>query len=281
LSSSSRNSTSDARVDINLTANRPPVDSLYAAYTASPSLSTLNPLLSTLQIHQHVFQLSQHLRTKLNHASATAQLLFSAANSSSTPSSSSSTAGSIPPPSPPARGSAISFTAVSVTSLEDELLSERIVKTFNIHLPQRQQQSSSPSSSSSSSPSSALPCVVQSDWKTERNKLRGLGIFSYSMRVIIHIPIPLTAQFPSSLASAAASSVLSPAYASFVLTDVHDAGTGLMDSELLDVLPVLMHMAALSRREFAWLLAVLCTFPSDPAFDVLSDTLMQLKPITA
>jgi hypothetical protein len=33
----------------------------------------------------------------------------------------------------------------------------------------------------------------------------------------------------------------------------------------------------LTREEFVWLLSVLCTFPSDFAFDVLSEALMRMK----
>ena len=268
----------DTRVDINLTTARPPVDTLYRDYAASPSLSTLNPLLSALQVHQHVYQLSQHLRSKLAWASPSALLFFSSPRSS--PASSSAS-----PPLPDAEQarSTLSVAAVSVSSLDGELLSERIVKTFHCHLSPTQFPTSSPSSPS---PSPPPPVVVETDWRTERNKMRGMGVHSYSMRVLVHVPLQLTAEFPAVVASAA-STLLSPDYASYVLVDGYDSDEGrvgvgrgqegLAAGGLLDVLPVLMQMGRLSRDEFVWLLSVLCTFPSDVAFDVLSDRLTRLK----
>ena len=241
-------------MDINLTANRPPIDALFAAYLHSPNQQTLSPLLSTLTIHQHLYQLSNHLRTKLSPASATANLFFSP------PSNTTSTSSQHHPTT-----ASISFSAVSVQQLEDEVLSERIVKTFYIHptlLP------TTTTTASSSSP----PIIVESDWHTERNKVRGMGVHSYTMRVLVHVPLPLTAAFPSSLSSAA-SILLSPEYASFVLTDSHDAGVVMRDAELVGVLPVLMGMGTLTEAEWVWLMSVLCVYPSDVAFDVLSAAL--------
>ena len=176
---------------------------------------------------------------------------------------------------------------MNIASLEDELLSERIVKSFHLHIPHPApsptSSPSSPSPSSTTSPS--LPIIVESDWRTERNKLRGLGIFAYSIRTLVHVPLPLTADFPSSVSSAAAPALLTPSYASFVLVDAHDSdvegqggGVGGEGGGLLEALQVLMGMGRLSREDFVWLLSVLCTFPSDLAFDVLSDRLLKLKP---
>ena len=241
----------DTRVDVNLTANRPPIDALFAAYHQSPSLQTLTPLLATLNIHQHLFQLSSHLRVKLSAASATASLFFSPTHSSTSASPSTSSHAT----------AAISFAAVSVQQLDDEVLSERIVKTFTVQ-------------PHSVSPATAItePIIVESDWRTERNKVRGMGVHSYSMRVLVHVPLPLTSGFPSSLSSAA-SILLSPDYASFVLTDSHDAGVVMRDAELVSVLPVLMGMGGLTEAEWVWLMSVLCVHPSDVAFDVLSAAL--------
>jgi len=246
-------------VDINLTANRPPIDALFAAYLQSPSQQTLTPLLATLNIHQHLFQLSSHLRTKLSAASATANLFFSPpANSTATTQSSS---GSGRPT------AAISFSSVNVQQLEDELLSERIVKTFTV-----QPSHSTTATTATTATTDSLPVIVESDWRTERNKVRGLGIHSYSMRVLVHVPLTLTVAFPSSLSSAA-SILLSPQYASFVLTDSHDSGVVARDGELVGVLPVVMGVGGLSEAEWVWLMSVLCTYPSDVAFDVLSAAL--------
>ena len=249
---SSRTRPVDKRVDINLTANRPPIDALFAAYLQSPSQQTLAPLLATLNIHQHLYQLSSHLRTKLSAASATANLFFSP------PLSTTSTTTS-PNSSQTTTTAAISFSAIAVQQLDDEILSERIDKTFQVqpHPPL---------------PASSLPLIVESDWRTERNKVRGMGVQSYSMRVLVHVPLQLTADFPSSLSSAA-SILLSSEYASFVLTDSHDAGEVMRDSELVGVLPVLMGMGGLTEAEWVWLMSVLCTYPSDVAFDVLSAAL--------
>ena len=278
----------DKRADINLTTARPPIASLYSDYSASPSLSTLNPLISALHIHQHVYQLSNHLRAKLAWTSPTALLFFSDPtqhpSSSPSPSPSSSLASS--PPIHAIDHPTISFVALNIASLEDELLSERIVKTFQLHIPHHSPPSPPSSSpSSTSSPfSPSQPIIVESDWRTERNKLRGLGIFSYSIRTLVHIPLPLTTDFPSAVSSTA-SHLLSPSYASFVLVDGHDTdrvgGEGGVEGEaggLLEGVQVLMGMGGLSREEFVWLLSVLCTFPSDVAFDVLSDRLLRLQP---
>ena len=264
-------------MDVNLTTHRPAIAAAYAAYTSSPSLVTLQPLLSTLTVHQHLYQLSDHLRTRLAHGSPTAVLFFSNASPASDtrsalPSSAVTDAASV---STSSVRPTISFAAVSVASLEGELLSERIVKTFHILPPASAAPAPSPSSPASSA---ALPLIVESDWRTERNKLRGLGVFSYSIRVIVHVPLPLTADLPSAVSSAA-STLMSPQYASFVLVDAHDTGTtpGMAEEGLMDALPVLMQMGRLSKEEFVWLLSVLCTFPSDFAFDVLSEQLMKLK----
>ena len=247
----------DARVDINLTVNRPPIDALCAAYVQSPSPVTLKPLLSTLTIHQHLYQLSTHLRTKLAATSATARLFFSPNNST------------------PADGTkstpAISFTAVNVQQLDDELLSERIVKSFNIQ-PHTPPTPTPTTDTATPAASPSLPIIVESDWRTERNKVRGMGVESYSMRVLVHVPLPLTAGFPSSLASAA-SVMLSDEYASFVLTDSYDTGVVMRDAELVGVLPVLMGMGELTEKEWVWLMSELCVHPSDVAFDVLSAAL--------
>ena len=71
-------------------------------------------------------------------------------------------------------------------------------------------------------------------------KLRGMGVFAYSMRVLVHVPLRLTADFPSTLA-ATATTMLSPSYASYVLVDCHDTGPvpEVEAGGLLDVLPVL------------------------------------------
>ena len=267
-------------MDINLTTARPPVDSLYQAYVSSPSLSTLTPLMSTLHIHEHVYQLSDHLRSKLAWTSPTALLFFSPSHPSPAPSAPAQSLS--PSPLPTGERPTISFAAVNVTSLEDELLSERIVKTFHVHLPPSQCPPS-PRSLPTTSPS---PLVVMSDWRTERNKMRGMGICSYSMRVLVHVPLALTADFPPSVASAALT-LLSSDYASFLLVDGYDTDEGregdgaevAAAGGLLELLPVLMQMGKLSREEFVWLFSVLCTFPSDFAFDVLSDRLMKLKAI--
>ena len=254
----------DTRVDINLNANRTPIDALSAAYLQSPSLHTLTPLLATLTIHEHLYQLSNHLRAKLSAASATASLFFSApANTTAAV-----TASATEPANSSRATAAISFEAVSVQQLDDELLSERIVKAFHIH------PTTTPTATRAATANVAgsLPIIVESDWRTERNKIRGMGIHSYSMRVLVHVPLPLTADFPSSLSSAA-SLLLSPQYASFVLTDSHDAGLVMRDVELVGVLPVLMGMGGLSEAEWVWLMSMLCTHPSDVAFDVMSAAL--------
>ena len=240
----------DTRVDINLIANRLSVDALLTAYRQSPSTQTLTPLLATLGIHQHLYQLSTHLRTKLSPASATAKLFFAPASTSSTHSDAST-----------ASPAALTFEAVSVQQLEDEVLSEHIVKTFCHQPPSAAAPTSKP-----------LPVVVESEWRTERNKMRGMGVQSHSMRVLVRVPQPLAAAFPASLLSAS-STVLSSEYASFVLTDSHDAGGVARNEELVAVLPGLLGMGGLTEAEWVWLLSDLCTFPSDVAFDVLSAAL--------
>ena len=240
----------DTRADINLIAHRPPVDALLAAYAQSPSAQTLTPLLATLGVHQHVYQLSAHLRAKLSPASATAQLFFAPASTSD---AAADAAAATPP--------AINFDAVGVQQLEDEVLSERIAKTFCIQPPTAASPTAQPP-----------PIVVESEWRTERNKVRGMGVQSHSMRVLVHVPNALATAFPASLSSRA-TTLLSEEYASFVLTDSHDAGGLQSDAELLRALPALMGMGHLSKGEWAWLMADLCTFPSDVAFDVLSAAL--------
>ena len=74
------------------------------------------------------------------------------------------------------------FAAVNVMRLEDELLSERVVKTFHVLLADQR-----PPHSPSSSSSSASSIIVESDWRTERNKLRGMGVFA--------VPAPREAEF--------------------------------------------------------------------------------------
>ena len=239
----------DTRADINLISNRPPVDALLSAYAQSPSAQSLTPLLATLGVHQHLYQLSAHFRTKLSPASATAQLFFAPSSSSSSPADTHK-----------ASPAAISFDAVSVVQLEDEVLSERIAKTFCVAPP-----------TAASSTAKPPPIVVESEWRTERNKVRGMGVQSHSMRVLVHVPCALTAAFPVRLSSRATR--LTADYASFVLTDSHDAGGLESDAELMSVLPTLMSMGGLSRAEWVWLMADLCTFPSDVAFDVLSAAL--------